>query len=85
LNLGQHHFPIPKQYSYSFNNTWGSARGWGGNRIHEGTDLFADYGTPVLSTGYGVIEIIGWNRFGGWRIGLRDMDNVYHYFAHLSA
>lgn len=85
LALDQHYFPIPKRYRYSYNNTWGDARGWGGRRIHEGTDIFADYGTPVLSTGHGVVEVIGWNRYGGWRIGMRDMGNVYHYFAHLSS
>jgi murein DD-endopeptidase MepM/ murein hydrolase activator NlpD len=85
LDLGRHVFPIPRRYECSYNNTWGDARGWGGRRIHEGTDIFADYGTPVLSTAYGMIEVVGWNRFGGWRIGMRDMDNVYHYFAHLSA
>lgn len=85
LELDKHAFPIPKRYNYSYNNTWGDARGWGGRRIHEGTDIFASYGTPVLSTGYGVVEVVGWNRYGGWRIGMRDMDNVYHYFAHLSA
>jgi murein DD-endopeptidase MepM/ murein hydrolase activator NlpD len=85
LALDAHHFPIPKRYNYSYHNTWGDARGWGGRRIHEGTDIFAGYGTPVLSTGYGVIEVVGWNRYGGWRIGMRDMGNVYHYFAHLSS
>jgi murein DD-endopeptidase MepM/ murein hydrolase activator NlpD len=85
LDLDAHHFPIPKRYDFSYHNTWGDARGWGGRRIHEGTDIFAGYGTPVLSTGYGVIEVIGWNRYGGWRIGMRDMGNVYHYFAHLSS
>jgi len=85
LDLGQHAFPIPRRYEYSYNDTWGDARGWGGRRIHEGTDIFARHGTPVLSTGYGVVEVLGWNRYGGWRIGMRDMDNVYHYFAHLSA
>ncbi|MFM1653698.1 M23 family metallopeptidase [Brevibacillus sp. B_LB10_24] len=85
LDLQRHTFPIPKPYNYSYKSTWGTARDWGGRRIHEGTDIFADYSTPIQSTGYGVIEIIGWNRFGGWRIGIRDMDNVYHYYAHLSA
>lgn len=85
IDLNQHTFPIPSKYEYSYRNTWGDARGWGGRRIHEGTDIFADYGTPVLSTGYGIVEVIGWNRYGGWRIGLRDMDNVYHYLAHLSS
>ncbi len=85
LDLDGHHFPIPKRYNYSYHSTWGDPRGWGGRRIHEGTDIFAGYGTPVLSTGYGVIEVVGWNRYGGWRIGMRDMGNVYHYFAHLSS
>lgn len=85
LQLDERHFPIPARYDYSYRSTWGDARGWGGRRIHEGTDIFASYGTPVLSTAYGVIEVIGWNRYGGWRIGMRDMGNVYHYFAHLSS
>ncbi|EJL46927.1 L-Ala--D-Glu endopeptidase [Brevibacillus agri] len=85
LQLDERHFPIPARYDYSYRSTWGDARGWGGRRIHEGTDIFARHGTPVLSTAYGVIEVIGWNRYGGWRIGMRDMGNVYHYFAHLSS
>jgi len=85
LDVQQRAFPIPKRYEFSYRSTWGDARGWGGRRIHEGTDIFASYGTPVLSTGYGVVEIMGWNRYGGWRIGIRDMDNIYHYFAHLSS
>ncbi|MBO8163363.1 MAG: M23 family metallopeptidase [Brevibacillus sp.] len=85
LALNRHAFPIPKRYNYSYRSTWGEARGWGGRRIHEGTDIFADYGTPVLATCYGVVEAVGWNRYGGWRIGIRDMDNIYHYFAHLSS
>ncbi len=85
LDLLRHTFPIPQRYSYTYRNTWGDARGWGGRRIHEGTDIFSDYGTPVLSTGYGIVEVVGWNKYGGWRIGIRDMENIYHYYAHLSA
>ncbi|WP_413465982.1 M23 family metallopeptidase [Metabacillus litoralis] len=84
LNLAKHSFPVPLNHNYSYKNTWGDARGWGGRRIHEGTDIFANYGVPVRSTCYGVIEMKGWNRFGGWRVGIRDIDNTYHYFAHLN-
>ena len=38
---------------------------------------------PVRSTCYGIIETKGWNRLGGWRIGIRDLHNNYHYYAHL--
>ena len=84
LDLEEHAFPLPLRSNYSYKNTWGAARGWGGRRIHEGTDIFAGYGVPVRATAYGIIEMKGWNRFGGWRIGIRDINNNYHYFAHLS-
>lgn len=84
LQLEGNAFPLPLQYNYAYRDTWGAGRGWGGRRIHEGTDLFADYGTPVLSTCYGYVELMGWNRYGGWRIGIRDTHNNYHYFAHLN-
>lgn len=84
LDLGKRAFPVPVRANYSYRSTWGAARGWGGRRIHEGTDIFANYGTPVRSTCYGIIEVMGWNKYGGWRVGIRDIYNVYHYFAHLS-
>lgn len=83
--LDHHSFVMPLRYNYTYHSTWGDRRGWGGIRIHEGTDIFAGYGTPVLSTGYGYVELMGWNRYGGWRIGIRDLRNNYHYYAHLSS
>lgn len=84
IDLDENAFPVPLQANYSFKNTWGDRRGWGGLRIHEGTDIFAGYGVPVRATTYGIVETIGWNRYGGWRIGIRDLNNTYHYFAHLN-
>lgn len=84
VDLQEHSFPLPLGADYSYRSTWGASRGWGGYRIHEGTDLFARHGVPVRSTCYGIIEIKGWNPYGGWRIGIRDLNNVYHYYAHLS-
>lgn len=28
--------------------------------------------------------MMGWNLYGGWRIGIRDIYNIYHYYAHMS-
>ncbi len=78
-------FPVHKRFSYSFRDSWGDARSFGGRRMHEGTDIFAGYGTPVLSVCYGYVELIGWNRLGGWRVGVRAADNTYFYYAHLSS
>nr|WP_245693761.1 M23 family metallopeptidase [Sediminibacillus halophilus] len=84
IALDKTDFPLPLHANYSYRNTWGDARGFGGRRIHEGTDIFAGYGVPVKATTYGVVEMKGWNKYGGWRIGIRDIHNHYHYFAHLN-
>ncbi|WP_238020010.1 M23 family metallopeptidase [Oceanobacillus jordanicus] len=84
INLTDRDFPVSTDYNYSYRSTWGDRRGFGGLRIHEGTDIFAGYGTPVKSTTYGVIELMGWNLYGGWRIGIRDIYNIYHYYGHMS-
>ncbi len=84
LELKTRDFPVSIKYNYSYRSTWGDRRGFGGVRIHEGTDIFAGYGTPVKSTTYGVIEMKGWNLYGGWRLGIRDINNIYHYYGHLS-
>lgn len=84
IDLQKKAFPVPLGSHYTYTSTWGVARGWGGRRSHEGTDIFAGYGVPVRSTCYGIVELKGWNKFGGWRIGIRDINNTYHYFAHLN-
>ncbi|MFD3448792.1 M23 family metallopeptidase [Microbacteriaceae bacterium 4G12] len=76
-------FPLPIYSNHSYRSTFGAGRSFGGRRIHEGTDIFAGYGVPVRSTCYGIIETKGWNRLGGWRVGIRDLQNNYHYYAHL--
>lgn len=83
LNIDENAFPLPLNVNYTINNTFGDRRGWGGVRSHEGVDIFANYGVPVKSTTYGYIETLGWNRYGGWRIGIRSLSNVYHYYGHL--
>nr|WP_245690106.1 M23 family metallopeptidase [Sediminibacillus albus] len=84
ITLKDRDFPLPMNANFSYRNTWGDARGFGGRRIHEGTDIFANYGVPVKATTYGVVEMKGWNRYGGWRIGIRDPNSNYHYYAHLN-
>ena len=57
----------------------------GGKRRHEGTDLFAKEGTPIVSICGGRVEQLGWNRLGGERVGVRGDDGNYYYYAHLQA
>jgi len=84
IELTERVFPIPRWNNYSYRSTWGDTRGWGGVRIHEGTDIYANYGTSVRSAAHGYVEILGWNEYGGWRVGIRGINNIYYYYAHLS-
>ena len=41
-------------------------------------------GTPLVAVEDGVVEALGWNQYGGWRIGIRSHDRRrYYYYAHL--
>lgn len=76
------------QESFSFENTWHEKRSYGGERVHEGCDIFGQKGEsgyyPVISMTAGRVEQIGWLPLGGWRIGIRSPGGGYFYYAHLS-
>lgn len=80
-------FPVPDR-NISYEDTFGDARDYGGQRIHEGTDLFGEITEsgyyPILSMTDGVVEQIGWLPLGGCRIGIRAPSGGYFYYAHLS-
>lgn len=76
--------PIAKNYSFSHYDDFGNARSYGFKRIHLGNDLMGSIGTPVIAVESGIVEAIGWNQYGGWRIGIRSFDKKrYYYYAHL--
>ncbi|MDP4120924.1 MAG: M23 family metallopeptidase [Bacillota bacterium] len=76
--------PIAKTYPYSDFDDFGAGRSFGFNRKHLGHDLMGATGTPVIAIESGTVEVMGWNRYGGWRIGIRSYDKKrYYYYAHL--
>ena len=76
--------PIPSGYGYSHCSDFGNSRSFGFARKHLGNDLMGGLGTPIVAVEGGVVEAMGWNRYGGWRIGIRSFDNKrYYYYAHL--
>ncbi|RFU61126.1 LysM peptidoglycan-binding domain-containing protein [Peribacillus glennii] len=77
-------FPLPKGSFQPFGDTWGASRQYGGDRVHEGTDIMAPKGTPVYSATDGVIVSYGWNQLGGWRLSIRTNEGYNLYYAHLS-
>lgn len=76
--------PIAKGYYYTHYDDFGVSRTYGYKREHLGNDLMGQVGTPIVAVEGGVIEALGWNRYGGWRIGIRSHDKKrYYYYAHL--
>ena len=46
--------------------------------------MMGQVGTPVIAVESGYVEALGWNQYGGWRIGIRSFDKKrYYYYAHL--
>ncbi len=76
--------PIAALYSYNHYDDFGASRSYGYKRKHLGHDMMGSVGTPIVATEGGIIEHLGWNQYGGWRIGIRSYDGKrYYYYAHL--
>jgi len=92
-------FPLAKGYWYNHSDDFGNSRSYGYKRRHLGNDLFGGTGTPVIAVEGGIVSELGWNRYGGWRVGIRSepardyydaeggaIPNYpvrYYYYAHL--
>lgn len=76
--------PIAKNYPYTDYDDFGDSREYGFHRVHLGHDLMGQAGTPVIAVESGRVEAMGWDRYGGWRLGIRSLDGRrYYYYAHL--
>ena len=77
-------FPIAKDFAYAGYDDFGTSRSYGYKREHLGHDMMGQIGTPIIAVESGVVEALGWNQYGGWRIGIRSFDKKrYYYYAHL--
>ena len=76
--------PIAKGFDYQDYDDFGVSRSFGYKRQHLGHDMMGLIGTPIIACESGYVEALGWNRYGGWRIGIRSFDKKrYYYYAHL--
>ena len=62
-------------------DTWQAPRGVG--RKHEGQDIFAPRGTPILSATNGYVYKIGENNLGGQTVSVISSGGRIYYYAHL--
>lgn len=76
--------PIAKGFPYNDYDDFGASRSYGYKRNHLGHDMMGQTGTPIIAVESGYIEALGWNQYGGWRVGIRSFDKKrYYYYAHL--
>lgn len=76
--------PIAKNFPYNDYDDFGVSRSYGYKRRHLGHDMMGQTGTPIIAVESGYIEALGWNKYGGWRLGIRSFDGKrYYYYAHL--
>lgn len=64
-------------------NTWHAPRG--SERVHEGQDIFAPQGTPILSATRGYVYKIGENNLGGKTVSIIGAGGRIYYYAHLDS
>ncbi len=81
-------FPISSEYAsdYIYGDSWGIERTYGGKRIHKGCDIMDRENIrgriPIVSMTDGIVENLGWNEKGGYRVGIRSENGNYYYYAH---
>ena len=73
--------PLEEVSKRQIADTWGAPRGTG--RRHEGQDIFAPKGTPVLSATSGFVYNIGENSLGGQTVSVIGAGGRVFYYAHL--
>jgi murein DD-endopeptidase MepM/ murein hydrolase activator NlpD len=75
--------PVQGLRSRHLVSTWHAPRSSG--RRHEGADLFAPKGTPVVSAVNGLVLRIGHDPLGGQVVWVLGEGRTLYYYAHLDA
>lgn len=76
-------FVFPVADPHTFSSTFGAPRS--GGRSHEGNDIFAPMGTPLLASERGVIDNMGTGTLGGIKLWVIGESGTQYYYAHLIA
>jgi murein DD-endopeptidase MepM/ murein hydrolase activator NlpD len=73
--------PVQGVAARAITDSWHAPRS--GGRRHEGIDIFAKRGTPVISPVSGIVTSVGQDRLGGNIVRVLGPGRQVHYFAHL--
>ncbi|MDP8993160.1 MAG: M23 family metallopeptidase, partial [Actinomycetota bacterium] len=85
LVLGGLTFPVAGRHTFA--DTFGAPRMFGTPfaHLHQGTDIFAAQGTPVVAIERGVLVRVGTDVLGGTKLWLVGAGGTRYFYAHLSA
>jgi len=72
----------PIRGNYAFADTWGAPRS--GGRSHQGVDMIAPSGTPLVAVESGTVRFSN-NRLGGNAAWVTGNSGTKYYYAHLSS
>ncbi len=76
-------FPVEGHDTEDIRSFFGAPRD-GGARVHEGVDVFAPRGTPVLASSPALVRRVGTRERGGKVVSLYDEErDLIYYYAHL--
>ena len=83
LKLPHYAFPVSGKGNAAVQSFWGASRD-GGRRKHEGIDIFAKSGTPVVASVDGYVMRTGNRGLGGKQVWLKEsLLGSSLYYAHL--
>jgi murein DD-endopeptidase MepM/ murein hydrolase activator NlpD len=71
-------------YIWPAKGTLTSGYGWRWGRMHQGIDIAAPTGTPIVAAAPGVISFAGWNSGYGYTVEIKHPDRSLTLYAHNS-
>ena len=79
-------FAMPVKSAFRWTSGFGVRRDpkGAGNRMHNGTDMAGDYGTPIYATADGVVSYAGWDSGFGRVVRIKHAFGIETLYAHQS-
>lgn len=75
--------PVKNVRKNQIADTWQAPRG--ADRLHQGQDIFAPRGTPIMSATSGYVYKVGENNLGGQTVSVIGAGGRVYYYAHLDS
>lgn len=77
--------PFPVAGQANFSHDWGFPRYTPTPHTHKGTDIFADFGTPIVTSEAGKVIAKGATGAGGISAWVRGDSGMAYYYAHMQS